>query len=134
MADNESTIELHQLTPLEVADLKQALKETGAEPSKVLVATPERGGVSGTRKGEPATVFIVLAVSQAVLTGVALWVAKGRSQQSVSRELEYRSPTGEVMRYRVESTATTEEAIAADVLEQLKGFTVPSPGPLGGTP
>ena len=129
MSQKPPSIELYGLTALELMDLKKEIKNAGAEPKDVLQSQPIAGGVSDTKYGEPATIIVALAISQIALTGLAIYLAKKRSQNTLDIEIIYRNGKGEEMIHRIRSSARTEEAITADVLEQLKYITVPSGTP-----
>lgn len=126
MSQKPPTIELHGLSMPELSDLKREIRNAGAEPNDVLQSEPETGGVSSTRHGEPATILAMMLVSQAVLTGLAIYLAKGRKKNTLDVEITYENAQGEKIVQRIKSTASTEEAITADLLKQLKAITVPT--------
>lgn len=111
---------------LELSDLKREIRSAGAEPKDVLRSEPETGGVSDTRHGEPATILAAMLVSQIVLTGLAIYLAKKREKNTLEVEIFYENAQGEKVAQRIRSTASTEEAITADFLKQLKAITVPT--------
>ena len=126
MIQTSPTIELRGLSMLELSDLKREIKNAGAEPKDVLRSEAETGGVSNTRHGEPATILATMLVSQIVLTGLAIFLAKGRKKNTLEVEIIYQNAQGEKVVQRIRSTACTEEAITEDFLKQLKAITIPT--------
>lgn len=131
MAMGSIKLTLSGLTPLEVEDLRAALAQAGGDPAS-LQATKVRGEVAGARKGEPFTIMVVLAVSQIAITGLALYLAKGRSRTQAKQKIRITTPDGGEVEYELEIASDREEAIRADLMEQVEKLRIPTPSGLAG--
>lgn len=128
MSDEEVTVSLSGLTALEVAELRSALTEAGADPAVVLTATKERSDVAGPRKGEPATILVVIAAGQLAITGLALYLAKGRARTRSKEKILIVGRHGERLEYERDIATDKQEAIKADLMEQVSKMKIPTPG------
>ena len=129
MQEHETAIELTGLNHLEAAELKADLKQAGADPADSLSVQRVNDDVSGRTgvHGDPFTVMAVLAVSQVALTGLAVYLAKGRKDATQILRIRHTKPGGEELRYELVVNTHSEDAIRADLMKQIGALHIPLP-------
>lgn len=120
-----ATITLEGLTPLDADELKQELTKAGVDPA-ALELKKNVGAVGGARKGEPATLFAIVALSSVAMTAISIYLAKRRSHVSKSESLTITLPDGTKIEHKIQSTGSAEE-IKADVMGKVASLRIPFP-------
>src|SRR4051794_7094862 len=69
--------------------------------------------------GDLTTITAVVIVSTAALSNLSIWIAKQRSRSVARQEIEIHRADGSTYRHILEFKSSSEDAIAADVLNQL---------------
>lgn len=126
MSTDEVTVFLGGMTALEVAELRSSLVEAGADPALMLNVAKESSDVTGSRKGEPATMLVIIAVSQLALTGMSIYLSKGKKRVRSEEMLIFQTSNGEKIEYRLSKDVETQEAIHADLMKQIRQFKPPT--------
>jgi len=126
MSDQEITVSLSDLTPLELAELRAALVEVGCDTAATLTATKMPSNVAGAKKGEPFTMLAVLVVSQIAMTGLALYLGGGRSRFRKSETIVYQDEKGRRLEYTLNIAADRQEEMKADLMKQAAKMKVPT--------
>jgi hypothetical protein len=122
----EVKVTLGGLTALEVQELKQALIKAGSDPATVLSVSSE-APLKGARKGEPVTVIAIVTLGQIALSGLAIYLAKGRTKIKKHERVRVKDAQGSTLEYDLDVEGETEEAIKASVMKQLAAFKIAFP-------
>ncbi len=130
MSNVSVTIALQGLSPLEVKELQQALASAGAEASTVRTAS-EDSETGASKHYEPFTMLAVIAVSQVALTGLAIYLAKGRSRSTTRERLVIRLLDGTTISHEVETENASEQQISEELMRKLAELKVPIPRTTG---
>lgn len=123
---SDATVSLSGLTPLEVAELKAALVEVGCDPATTLQTSKVTGGVSGAKKGEPATMLAIVVVGQLAMTGLSLYLARGGERSRRVEKLVFQDAEGRRLEHTIEITSSKAEAINADLMQQVAKLKMPT--------
>jgi hypothetical protein len=122
----EVKLTLGGLTALEVQELRQALIKAGGDPTAVL-STSSEATLQGARKGEPMTMLAIVVLGQIALSGLVIYLAKGRTKIKKHERVRFTDAQGRTMEYDLEIEGATEEAIQASVMKQLAAFKIALP-------
>ncbi|SEK13779.1 hypothetical protein [Paraburkholderia diazotrophica] len=125
MSNDEVTVSFNGLTSLDVAELRASLAEAGADPAVVLKATKEPSDVTGPRKGEPATMLVIVALTQLTVTGLSIYLAKARSRSHSEDTFKFETPDGQKFEYTRKVGVEKQDEIHADLMKQIRTFNLP---------
>ena len=106
------------LNSLDEEELKEALGDSGMEVVKPKV--PE-GSLA-----EPATITVVLYLGSIALTSLAVWLSKGRRRHYLAAAHKVVHPDGTTEEKTFELDESSEDAVKASVLAQLRNWVGPS--------
>jgi hypothetical protein len=129
MDAQSTTIELAELNHLEADELESDLRAAGLAPASGLEIRRVDGGLDGRAgaHGEPFTLLAIMALGQVALTGLAVYLAKGRQNSKQKIRLRHRKPDGEELEFELEVDVSSEEAIRADLMKQIGALHIPLP-------
>jgi hypothetical protein len=119
------TITLDGLTDLDASELKTELKKAGIDLA-TLDLKKNVGAVGGARKGEPATIMAIIALSSIAMTAISIYLAKKRSHETREESITITLPDGTKFQHRIRTTGSAEE-INADVMGKIAALKIPFP-------
>ena len=119
------TVVLAGRDPEAFSGAAKELTKAGVDPA-ALELKKNVGAVGGARKGEPATLFAIVALSSVAMTAISIYLAKRRSHVSKSESLTITLPDGTKIEHKIQSTGSAEE-IKADVMGKVASLRIPFP-------